>query len=314
MLTLATTEEYLKRLLHANRPGLEDILAFYDHRLGVIGKDPRLMLIPLDDHLVHRGDGVFETLKFVNRRVYQVDAHLRRMASSGSTIFLSPPCSWDRLRELILDVVHQTESEDGVISLFVGRGPGGMTVDFRECPESSLYIVIRRLPHKPESFWEQGVTAFKAATPTKQSYLSKIKSVDYLPNVLMKREAILNGYDYPFCFDDQGYLAEGATENVCMVTHSGELVVPESRNALMGTTLVRAVSLVKEEVPIVYRLISEAELDEAREIIILGTTIDAVGVVRFNGRPVHDVRPGPVAKRLRQLLIEDQSQSGVLVD
>ncbi len=314
MLKVATSEEYLHKLLNVNRPGLEDILVFYEHRLGIIGKDPRLMLIPLDDHLVHRGDGVFETLKFVDRRVYQLDAHLKRMASSCATIFLSPPCSWDRLRELILEVVGQCESREGVISVFVGRGPGGMTVDFRECPESSLYIVVRRLPSKPASFWEDGVTAFKASTPTKQSYLSKIKSVDYLPNVLMKREAILKGYDYPFCFDEQGYLAEGATENVCILDQAGQLVIPESRNALMGTTLIRAISLIQAEVPVSYRAISEEDIYKAREVIVLGTTIDAVGVVRFNGCPVHDVRPGPVAKRLCQLLIEDRMNNGVPVD
>lgn len=314
MLTVATREEYLNKLLNTNRPGLEDILAFYDHRLGIIGKDPRFMLIPLDDHLVHRGDGVFETLKFADSRVYQLDAHLKRMASSCATIYLSPPCSWDRLQELILEVVGQSGSQEGVISVFVGRGPGGMTVDFRECPESSLYIVLRRLPYKPESFWEKGVTAFKALTPTKQSYLSKIKSVDYLPNVLMKREAILQGYDYPFCFDEQGYLAEGATENVCILNSSGQLVIPESRNALMGTTLIRAITLIQDEVPVTYQAVSEADIYKAREVIVLGTTIDAVGVVRFNGQPVHDVRPGPVAKRIRELLINDRINHGIAVD
>jgi branched-chain amino acid aminotransferase len=174
--------------------------------------------------------------------------------------------------------------------------------------------VIRRLPEKPQSFWENGVSAFKATTPAKQCYLSRIKSVDYLPNVLMKREAIIKGYDYPFCFDEQGYLAEGATENICMVDEQGKLVVPELRSALPGTTLMRALDLIKEEYPFVFRPVLEEELYKAREIILLGTTLDAVSVVRYNNKPIHDVRPGPVSKRFLELIRKDQQENGIPVN
>jgi branched-chain amino acid aminotransferase len=164
---------------------------------------------------------------------------------------------------------------------------------------------------KPESVYEKGVTAFKTSIPAKQSYLATIKSIDYLPNVLMKHEAEEKGYDFPFCFDGNGYLAEGATENVCIVTQDGKLVIPEFTNALAGTTLMRAVDLIKAEMPIVFRGISEDEILEAREVIIVGTTGDAIPVVRFNGKPIHNVKPGPVAKRIRELLQADLRENGI---
>lgn len=311
MTQIVDTQEYLHRLLTVDRPGMEKILAFYDHRLGAICKDPRLLYIPMDDHLVHRGDGVFETLKFVYFGVYQLDAHLQRMQKSCSTIFLQPPCSWEEIRELVLEVCATTGFEQGLLSLFIGRGPGGFSVDFRECPESSLYIVSRKHPVYSEQMWEQGVTAYKTQIPPKQGYLSQIKSVDYLPNVLMKREAVLNGNDYPFCFDKQGYLVEGATENVCIVTPQGKLVVPELRRALPGTTLMRGLELIKDEVDIQSRRVHEEEIYEAREVILLGTSIDALSVVRFNDQPVHGTQVGPVSRRLRELLIRDQEENGI---
>ena len=305
-----TIQEYIERLLETFRPGLDDILAFYDHRIGAMAPDPRLLLIPLDDHLVHRGDGVFETLKFEHRRLYQVDAHMRRMQSSSQAIYVQPPCSWKRVKELTLQVAAAAESDSGLVSLFIGRGPGGLGIDFRECLEPSLYIVVRRLHPRPAEAWEQGVTAVRVETPAKQGYLSQIKSVDYLPNVLMKREAVLKGADFPLCFDEHGYLAEGATENVCLVSRSGEIVVPEFRQALRGTTLMRALELVEDQMPVVFRPVHEEDILEAREVIVLGTSFDALSVVRYNGRPIHDVRPGPVAGRLRAALQQDLLGNG----
>lgn len=305
MLEQVETSEYIQRLLNTYRPGLEDILAFYDHRVGVLAPDPRLMLIPLDDHLVHRGDGVFETLKFEHGRLYQLDAHLRRMQSSCEAIYIQPPCSWKRMRELTLQTAASAGTESGLVSLFIGRGPGGLGIDFRECLETSLYIVVRRLHAKPDRFWKLGATAVRVKTPAKQGYLSQIKSVDYLPNVLMKREAVLKGADFPMCFDQHGYLAEGATENVCLVARNGEIAVPELRQALRGTTLMRALGLVDQDISVTFRPVHEKDILDAREVIVLGTSFDAISIVRYNGQPIHDVRPGPVAKTMREKLQQD---------
>jgi branched-chain amino acid aminotransferase len=311
VLKIASAREYMDRLLELPRPGEENIFAFYDHRLGLICKDPRVMLIPLDDHLIHRGDGIFETVKYIRRRIYQLEAHLERMEKNTRAIFIEPPVSFAAIQDLVMDVARAADQEDGYISLFIGRGPGGFSIDFRECPRSSLYIVARKYKHYPESFWKKGVTAFKSEKPAKQSYMAKIKSVNYLPNVLMKKEAVDKGYDFALCFDENGYLAEGCIENVVIVSDQGRIIIPDLSNALSGTTLMRALDLIKNEVPFVFRSIKEDEIYQAKEVILLGTTLDAVSVVRYNDKPIHDVRPGPVSKRLRELILEDIEKNGV---
>ncbi len=311
MTTIASSREYVDRLLEMPRPGEENIFAFYDHRLGMICKDPRVMVIPLDDHLIHRGDGVFETVKFIRRKIYQLDSHLERMEKNCRTIFIDPPAPFARIRELVLEIAKAADRDDGYLSLFIGRGPGGFSIDFRECPRSSLYIVARKYHHHPDNFWEKGVSAFKSEKPAKQSYMAKIKSVNYLPNVLMKKEAVDKGYDFALCFDENDCLAEGCIENVIIVNDQGKIVIPDLSNALSGTTLMRALDLIKNETSFVFRSIRESEIYEAREVILLGTTLDAVSVVRYNGKPIHDVRPGPVSKRLRQLILEDIEKNGL---
>ncbi len=308
---VAGSQEYLEALLEAIRPGTEEVLAFYDHRVGVIGTDPKLMLMPWDDHLVHRGDGVFESLKYVGRKLYQLDAHLRRMKISCRAIHLEPPCSWEELKESIIEVAAAGNEPDGLIRVLLGRGPGGFGLDPYESPVQSMYVVAYRMHQRPESAFEKGVTAMRTSIPAKQAWMATVKTTNYLPNVLMKREAVNNRVDFPFCYDDNGFLAEGATENVALVDEGGRLVIPEFTNALAGTTLMRAVDLVKKDMDIIFKGVTEDEVFGAREVMMVGTSFDAIGVVRYNGKPIHDARPGPVTRRIRALLQADLLKNGL---
>lgn len=303
-------KEYIDAMLSAMRAGTEKVCAFYEHRIGLICTDPKLMLMPWDDHLVHRGDGVFESIKFIDGKMYQLDPHMRRMKRSARSIHLQPPCSWKEMADIILEVAAAAEVESGMVRVLLGRGGGGFGIDPLESPIPSLYIVVYKYEAKPESWYEKGLTAFKTSIPAKQPYLATIKSIDYLPNVLMKREATEKGFDVPFCFDSLNFLAEGATENVCIVTPEGKLHVSQFTNSLAGTTLTRATQLIADEIEVDHRALSEDDILLAKEVIICGTSIDAVGIVRFNKKPIHDVRPGPVCKRMRELLQEDLTKNG----
>jgi branched-chain amino acid aminotransferase len=310
MVEIGNEEVYWERVKNMPRPGEENFLAFYDHRMGAIFTNPRLMLIPLDDHLVHRGDGVFEAMRFEDGAIYQLDEHVRRLMRSAAAIDLECPVAPEELSALVREVCVVSAAAEGNVLVFLGRGPGGFTLDTRECPDPSLYIVVKRFPRKPESFWEKGVSAVRTRIPAKQGWMSQIKSVNYLPNVLMKKDAIDQGADYPLCFDGEGFLAEGSTENAVLVDRDGVFVVPELKNALMGTTLKRAMGLAAGFMPVATRPVPEEELYGCREIILLGTSIDAVNAVRYNGKIVGDGKPGPVGRRLRELLVADRKAHG----
>ncbi|GFM37807.1 aminotransferase [Desulfovibrio psychrotolerans] len=301
----------MEKLLAARRAGEQGVLAFYEHRIGCICRNPRLMLLPMDDHLAHRGDGIFESMKWVDGRVYQLDAHIERMQRSAKGLYLAPPCPWERVRDIALEVARAAETENGMLRVLMGRGPGGFGIDPAECPVSSLYVVAYRFKPMPEELYEKGLTAFRSSIPAKPGYMARMKNANYIPNVLMRREATERGMNLPLAFDDNDFLAEGATENVALVDTEGRLVIPEFTNALTGTTIMRAVELLKDEMPIVFQRVREDDLYRAREVLMLGTTGDCVGVVRFEGQPIHDVRPGPVARRIRDLLRQDIKDCGI---
>ncbi|MFQ9865753.1 MAG: aminotransferase class IV [Bilophila wadsworthia] len=108
MIPVLDTNAWIEKLRELERPGADNILAFYEHRFGAICRDPRLMLAPLDDHLVHRGDGVFETIRFTERKVIHLDAHLRRLANSAAGLSLTLPCPIEEIRDIVLAVAKAT--------------------------------------------------------------------------------------------------------------------------------------------------------------------------------------------------------------
>lgn len=311
MIPSVDSATYLQRMLSLSRPGGENTLAFYEHRVGLICTDVKLMLLPLDDHLAHRGDGVFETVKYTGGRLYQLDAHLERLKKSAGGIFLEPPCSWDEVRDIILEVAAAGKEKDGQMRILIGRGPGGFGIDPAESPTPSLYVAAYRFTQKPEAWFEAGLKGFRTTIPAKQGYIARIKNANYLPNALMIREAKERGADIPFCFDDENNLAESAVANLCLVEKGGTLVVPEFTNSLRGTTLLRGLDLVKNEVPVVFRTVPEADIFSAEEVILLGTGPDCVAIVSYEGRPVGNGKPGPVSALLRRRIAEDIVATGV---
>ena len=313
MLPVLSTDEHVARLLATPRPGESNILAYYEHRIGAIAREPRLMLMPLDDHLAHRGDGVFETIKYIEGRLYRLDRHLERMRRSAEAIFLEPPVSWEGIRELVMEVAGAGREKTGLMRVLLGRGPGGFGIDPAECPAASLYIVAYRFTPLPESRYTAGLKGFRSSIPAKQGYLATIKNANYLPNVLMIREAAHRSMDVPFCFDEEGFLTESAVANICLVNREGVLEVPAHKSVLPGTTMLRTLELLDGKVPHAMRRIREEDIFEAAEAIMLGTGPDCVAVSEYEGRTIGGGGEGPVAALLRGLIRADMVAGGVPV-
>ncbi|RME17065.1 MAG: peptidase [Bdellovibrio sp.] len=293
-------------------PQQSDYLAMYSSFFNGIVKDPRWMWVPIDDHLVHRGDGVFEAFKWVGGRPYLFDKHMDRLEFSCAKIELSLPWKRQEIESIVSQLKEEAHQEELLFRLYVSRGPGGFSPNPYTTIGSQLYIVATRL-HKPsEEKYQKGVSLIKSQVPIKGGWLSQVKSCNYLPNVMMKKEAIDAGADYSVNFSEDGFLGEGATENIVVFSKDRFLYFPSFQKTLKGTTLVRlqelSDQLVKQGLIRGMRehLLSEQDLLEAREVFLVGTTIDVMPVVKFENHPIGDGRVGSVAQAARQLLLEDQ--------
>ncbi len=309
-LPVADAAAYIKKIMDLPRPGEENILAFYEYRLGMICKDPRLMLLPLDDHLAHRGDGVFETIKYLEGRMYGLDRHLERMKNSARGLFIEPPCPWDEIRDIVMQVAKAGGEANGMMRILLGRGPGSFSINPDDCPQASLYVASYRWQPRPESWYEKGLTGYRTTIPAKPAYLAKIKNTNYIPNVLMIREGGLRGMDVPFCFDQNGFLAESAIASLCTVDKNGCIVIPAQTNSLPGTTINRAIELLNNEIPHRISRVTEEDVIASSELLMLSTSPDCVAIISYEGHIIGDGKEGPVARRLRALIRRDILENG----
>jgi branched-subunit amino acid aminotransferase/4-amino-4-deoxychorismate lyase len=296
--------------LQKPEPWHSNYMAMYSSIWGGVVKDPTLMTVPVDDHMVHRGDGVFEVIKCEEGKVYQLNQHLKRLEKSAAAISLSLPQHWSNIRDIIVQTIRYGGERNCFIRLFVSRGPGGFTANPFECPQSQLYVVITKISSYNEKI-KDGVSVIVSQVPIKPSYFANIKSCNYLPNVLMKREAIVSGVDYSISMDEKGFLAEGPTESLGVVTQDCLLKFPRFDRILKGITLSRAYELASEMITdgslkeVSFCDITKEEAYKSREIVLFGTTFDVLAVVQFDGYKIGDGSPGPIFKSLRALFDQD---------
>ncbi len=301
------------------RPWRENYLAMYATLWQGITKDPDLMMVPVDDHLVHRGDGVFDVMRCVRGRIYQMEPHLRRLDRSAQAISLRLPAEYGEIREVISALVLAGGEKECLIRVVLSRGPGSFSTNPYDCPRSHIYANVVRYKGYPERIYREGIRLMTSRVPMKSPFFARIKSCNYLPNVLMTKEAVDAGYEYAVALDAEGFLAEGATENIGVLTREGALKFPEFERTLSGTTADRvfelARSLVQEGLirSVRFARVLPQEAYEAKEVFLMGTSLNVVPVVSYDGRTIGEGTPGPVHKRLSELLWRDMTENDALL-
>ena len=240
-----------------NRPAYHaGYYAMYSSWWDGITTDPNLMVVPVDDHMVHRGDGLFETFKCMDGAIYNLDAHLARLEGGARTIALELPWSRADIRRIVGAVLQAGGRRDGLVRIFASRGPGGHSANPYECPRPLLMVLAIRLPPPFMELHPEGAKVGVSGVPHKDGFFAQVKSVNYLPNVLMKKQAVDAGVE--------------------------EADVPR------------------------------AELEQAAEMLVFGTTPHVTAVTEFAGRPVGDGKPGPVWRELSRVFEEDLKNPALL--
>ncbi|MFO7986535.1 MAG: aminotransferase class IV [Desulfatiglandaceae bacterium] len=287
----------------------------YSSQWQGITRDPDLMMIPVDDHLVHRGDGGFDVMRCISGKIYQLKEHLERLERTAKGISLQLPAEYARITDLIEATVITGGEKDCLIRVTVSRGPGSFSANPYDCPSSQLYInAIRFKPLSP-ALYRDGVTLITSKLPIKTAFFANIKSCNYLPNALMKKEAIDAGASYSVALDEKGFLAEGSTENIGVVGKDGILRFPRHNRTLSGITANRVFQLAKVLVSketlkaVGFSDISPRAAYDADEIFLTGTSLNILPVVQYDGRRIGRGIPGPVYAQLTDLLMKDMTQN-----
>jgi 4-amino-4-deoxychorismate lyase len=285
--------------------------AFYSSQLGGIVTDPALMVIPFDDHMVHRGHGVFDTAAIVDGKIYDLEAHLDRFARSARASKLALPLTREEIRGVIVRTTAASGKRDGSIRYWLSSGPGSLGLAPAAGAEPGFFVMIFAGLVYPAAWYTDGLRVMTTTYPIKPPLYAVTKSTNYLPNVLIQLEAQERGLDNGVFVDAAGNVGESSNMNVAFVTADGILKHPRFDHILSGCTSLRLLALaaaLKGRALLTDVRVCDIPVGEARaarEMMLIGSSVKVAPVVEWDGTPVGDGTPGPVARALRELLEQD---------
>jgi 4-amino-4-deoxychorismate lyase len=305
------------RTLRSQQP--VEYWAFYSSQMKGIVTDPALMVLPFDDHIVHRGHGIFDTAAIVEGKIYDLEAHLDRFLRSADRSKLRLPCAREEMRDIVVQTAAASGRRDGSIRYWLSSGPGSLELTPARGAEPGFFVMIFAGLSYPERWYTEGLRVMTTTYPIKAPLYAITKATNYLPNVLMQMEAKEKGFDNGVFIDADGNVGESSNMNVAFVTKKGALVHPKFDHILAGCTSLRLLELARanqdraQVAGVEVRDIPVAEARTCREMLLLGSSIKVAPVVQWDDQAIGNGKPGPVSKALLQLLEQDMRTSDRLI-
>ncbi|CAK9136399.1 unnamed protein product [Ilex paraguariensis] len=307
---LLSCSEAIERLrtIRESYKSKQQYLAMYSSIFGGITTDPAAMVIPMDDHMVHRGHGVFDTAAIMDGYLYELDQHLDRFLRSAIMAKIKPPFDRETIRRILIQTVSASKCRKGSLRYWLSAGPGDFQLSPAGCHQSALYAIVIQ-DQSPSD--HKGIKVVTTLIPIKPPQFAIMKSVNYLPNALTKMEAEENGGYAAIWLDNDGFIAEGPNMNVAFVTKEKELLMPRFDKILSGCTasrvLVLAESLVSEGKLQGIR-VGDVTLEEGKradEMMLIGSGVLVRSVLQWDEQIIGDGKEGPVSEALLNLVMED---------
>jgi 4-amino-4-deoxychorismate lyase len=319
-LRILSDQDVLAQLhqLRAKQP--VNYTAFYSSHLGGIVTDPALMVVPFDDHMVHRGHGIFDTAGIVNGKIYDLDAHLDRFLKSAERSKLQLPGTRADMRDIIIKTAAASGRRDGSIRYWLSSGTGSLDLTPVAGADPGFFVMIFGGFKYPEKWRTEGVRVMTTTYPIKPPLYAITKTTNYMPNVLMQMEAKEKGFDNGVFIDPDGHVGESSNMNVAFVNQDNVLVHPKFDHILSGCTSMRLLELAKKLVAqgtLKDVQVAHVSMDDAlaaKEMLLIGSSVKVAGIVQWDDHKIGDGKPGPISRALMDLLEEDMRTGDRLID
>jgi branched-chain amino acid aminotransferase len=259
------------------------------------------------DHGLLYGDGVFEGIRVYNGKIFELDAHLRRLWDSAKVIRLVIPMKYNEMNDALNQTVEANHLANGYIRLIVTRGVGDLGLNPFLCKRASVIIIAAHIQLYPEELYEKGLKVVSVSTIRNHPLTvpPQVKSMNYLNNILAKIEALDAGADEAIMYNQEGYVAEASGDNVFIVRKGVVYTPPAQAGSLEGITRQVVMRIAaKENLTVVEKNLTRFDLYVADEFFLTGTAAEVIGVVDIDGRAIGDGKPGPITKQLRKKFFE----------
>ncbi len=263
--------------------------------------------ITVFDHGLLYGDGVFEGIRAYSGRIFELEAHIRRLYESARAIRLEISMGMADLAAAITETVAANGIADGYVRLVVTRGVGTLGLNPFACQESSIIIIADSIQLYPEELYEKGMKVISAATVRNHPLAipPQAKTLNYLNNILAKIEAVDSGVPEAIMYNHEGYVAEASADNVFVVKDGIICTPPPGAGALPGITRGIIIRLAgQEDIQVVEKNLTRFDLYVADEFFLTGTGAEIIGIVEVDKRIIGDGKPGPITSLLRKKFFE----------
>ena len=257
--------------------------------------------ISVFDHGLLYGDGVFEGIRAYNGLVFKLNEHVRRLYDSAKAIALEIPVDPKQMCADVLRTCKSNKIKNGYIRLVVTRGVGGLGLNPYLCKEPQVIIIVAKIQLYPKKDYQDGLAIVTVGTTRNvpEAINPRIKSLNYLNNVLAKVEAINSGVIEAIMLNAQGYVAEATGDNVFVIRDGVLRTPPPWCGALEGITRNVVMDLARERgYRVEESILSRYDLYTADEVFLTGTAAEIIGVVDIDRRAIGAGKPGPITTEL----------------
>ncbi|MEW6447949.1 MAG: branched-chain-amino-acid transaminase [Bacillota bacterium] len=254
-------------------------------------------VISVFDHGLLYGDGVFEGIRAYHGRVFKLKEHLDRLYESAKSILLEIPLGKEEMQDVVLETCRRNNIRDGYIRLVVTRGKGDLGLDPKKCPNPSVFCIAASIQLYPPEFYEKGLEVITVPTRRNvpEAVNPRIKSLNYLNNILAKIEAGLIGVQEAIMLTSDGYVCEATGDNIFIVKNGKLVTPPPHLGILEGITRNTVMEIARGKgIPVFERNFTRHDVFIADECFLTGTAAEIIPVVKVDGRVIGDGRPGEV--------------------
>jgi branched-chain amino acid aminotransferase len=259
--------------------------------------------ISVYDHGLLYGDGVFEGIRIYAGKAFKLKEHIERIYDSARSIKLEIPISPEQMAKAINDTIAINNKRDGYIRPIVTRGAGSLGLDPRKCSDPQVIIIVDDISMYPPEMYENGMEIATVSTIRNHpnAVNPRIKSLNYLNNILAKIEGIQAGCLESLMLNHKGEIAECSGDNIFLVKHGILRTPPIDAGILEGITrntiieLARKASITVEEVAL-----TRHDVFIADECFLTGTGAEIIPVTKCDARAIGNGKPGPITRQLRE--------------
>jgi len=272
--------------------------------------------ISVFDHGLLYGDGVFEGIRVYEGCVFRLHQHLERLYDSARAIALDIPMAPEVMSGIVVETVRLNGRPNAYVRLVVTRGEGDLGVDPVNCKHATVICIVDEVKLYPEEMYREGIQIVTASTRQVGGAVfdARIKSLNYLKNVLAKLEARRAGTLEAVMLNEQGYVAECTGDNIFIVKRRTLLTPPLWDGALDGITRGAILELAaKLSVPAREERLTRYDLFNADECFLTGTGAEMIPVVNIDNRRIGDGAQGVITARLIEAFRSIRTQDGVHV-